>query len=179
LHAAKARQALTEEWGGEAQYRANIEAIRDFLDDGERISPELAGMIQRARLENGMRLINTPEFARMLANLSRSTGEGRIDDAEEFNELNNLLQSNVDEFKHGRWKGTDQSPGDRMLSLERRYSGQARADVSVGEPMGNEEAQLDALMRTDIEQYRYRNWRNSGVTPSDRALQLARRRAGG
>jgi hypothetical protein len=60
-HAAEAKQALAELWGGEGQVRANLDVIIEFMNDGDRIAPELADMIMTARLPTGQRLINNPD----------------------------------------------------------------------------------------------------------------------
>lgn len=56
---------------------------------------------------------------------------------------------------------------------------EAQQSVAVQHAAAQDElARLDALLRTDIDTYRYKLWENTGVTASDRALQLRRQMAG-
>ena len=59
-HADGAREVMAEALGGKAQLAPAIEDIDGYLRDGQRISPELAEGIMRARLPGGQRLLNHP-----------------------------------------------------------------------------------------------------------------------
>jgi hypothetical protein len=49
--------------------------------------------------------------------------------------------------------------------------------AQISPESANEEAALETLMRTDIDQFQNGLWRDTGISPSERLLQLSRRRA--
>jgi hypothetical protein len=180
--AAETKAALAEMLGGKAQLGVALEEIGAFLGDPERISPQLADALVSARMPNGGRLINDPGFALLLLGFAKASGEDRIDDAVAYQELQEAMNHDIDAFKHEEYKGSGKTGSELMLALERRYSGHGRSpsdDASIGAPASSEEAALDALLNSNIDEYRWGNWRNSGKSASERALELARRRAGG
>jgi hypothetical protein len=180
-HADGAREVMAEALGGKAQLAPAIEDIDGYLRDGQRISPELAEGIMRARLPGGQRLLNHPEFSLLLLSLARSTSEARVGDAEEYAALNDMLQTDLDQYRHGCWRGSDQTPADRLMQLERRYSGLTQANTtSAREPMSSLEQRLEEHLNSDI--VSFQNDRiygpNKSMTGSEMMLALARQREG-
>jgi len=84
--ATESKAALSEALGGDAQLGVALDEIGTFLDDPERISPELADGLAQARLPDGRRLMNDPGFALLLLGFAKATGEERVDDAVEVAE---------------------------------------------------------------------------------------------
>jgi hypothetical protein len=90
----------------------NIEANLRALPFG------VGELLVAARLSDGSRLINDRNMVRWLLT-RKGSEENLVDVTSEYDELIQLLKSNITEFQGGRWKGTNQTPSDRMLEIER------------------------------------------------------------
>jgi hypothetical protein len=115
LEAKAAKAELREEWGHD--YEKNINAIEANLKNQGLFPDGFGEEIVAARRADGTRLINHPTVPRFLAGLEVSGDDA---DASEYEELTRLMNTDISEFMGGRWKGSNQTPSDRMLEIERQ-----------------------------------------------------------
>jgi hypothetical protein len=152
-HAEEGRSALIEHWGGEEAYQANRKSILAFLGDQTRVSPRLAEMIETARMPDTRRLVNDPEFLDMLLDRSRSSTQGKVDDALVRQRLLNKMNTDIDGFRNDPWDGGTETGSERMLALERRA-------MEITQPVRAQsarEVEINRIMVTDIDRYRREN----------------------
>jgi hypothetical protein len=171
-HADQGVQALREVWGDD--FADRLGRIKALLQDTDRISEYLADGLATARLPDGRRLANVPEFFGMLLLYDGATRNENLVDHEELARLDAAMKANPEAFQREEWRagmtGSEWAYRIRKAQTDRTSRGPNTS-------MSAEEMELDQLMRNDIGEYMNGRWRGSKQTPSERALELARARS--
>jgi hypothetical protein len=185
----KAEAELAQMWGGEAAVKANVAEIRSFLNDPQRINPDLAKAIRTARAPSGVKLVNIPQYADLMLRLAkgqpnaphqpsqatRSKGDAV---SEEIVRLENLMAEDIGAYHNKRWETAGVTASERYHDLMRQQAKTTEAPaVVLGPEVASEEAELESLLNADVQAYQSRPWRDTGVTASQRAYDLAKLRA--
>ena len=162
-HAKSARAALAEEWGDQHDGRmaaAKATFTRAFPDK------TLREQLKQARLPDGRKVANIPEFIRLLAdcgNARAPTVDGRLA------EVRKILRDDPDRYRR-------ENLGDELLQLlERAESGRSSSAASPAHIDADEQriAELKRWMRNDRDEY----FRNGGSTEYERLLAKREKRS--
>ncbi len=162
---------LTEKWRG--SYEPRMEVARE----GARLLPQpLRAMLRVARTPDGRRIAHTSEFAEAMLAIGRlRTGKGasvQTSDEERLAEIASVRTANIDDYYA---KGLDKE----ALEVGRRIAAKGQpAPVALSPADAQEERELVQLLSEDVDSYRYRQWRGSGKTGSERLLEIRRKREG-
>ena len=171
-NAKSALAELDEAWGN--QRANNIARIDSYLKDAARISHSLGQGLIAARLPDGSRLINNPEFAEMLLLLDGATrGEQRAN-GNVLDQLDADLAADAESFRRDEYGNTGLTKSEMAYRIRKAEAD--RTDRRMDRGADAEELELTKLMNSDINEFQQGNWRGMGVTPSQRALDLARAR---
>jgi hypothetical protein len=176
--------ALVKEWGSKEALAANVATIKAYLDNPKNVSPDLAKGIRAARMPSGLKLANDPQFVKLLLSVAKGqpvaaqpTQPRRDAVSEEIARLENLMADDIGAYNNKRWETTGVTASERYLDLMRQQAKSTEAPVvAVGPEVAAEEAELEALMQSDIGAYQNQLWKNTGKTASDRAYELAKLR---
>ena len=108
------KERLRREWG--SSYEANVSTINAALSD---MPGDFGRLLKDARLPNGNRLLNHPDFARAMMAMSRQRGNPMPDLQAEENELVALMKEDIDRFNHKMWRATGKTADARLLEIRR------------------------------------------------------------
>lgn len=164
------RATLQEQWGDSYTNRM------EFAREGAHVLPvALRKALRGARTADGRAVEHLPEFAIALYEIGKlRTRKGPNvppSDDQRLAEIQNVMRTDIDAY---RAKGLDQ---EHMALMRRREAPQARPGTLTPAEAA-EEREITQLMHDDIGAYRHKMWRGSGRTASERAMELARKRAG-
>lgn len=164
---------LQQAWGH--QFGERIDRVNWLLRDEDRISSYLGQGLLGARMPDGRRLVNVPEFIEMLLLVEGATRNERMANSGELDELNAALEQDVEAFQRKEWKHTGLTGSEMMHRINKIE--RERTDNRDGALPSAEELELTNLMNSDIGEFMNGNWRRMNITPSQRMLDLARARS--
>jgi hypothetical protein len=163
------RDTLTQKWAGAYDQRMAI------AKEGAKLFPDsVRAMLKVARTPDGRKVSDTPEFAEALLALGRLSQKGKpmpTSDDDRLAKIQNVMRTDISAY---RAKGLDK---EYLALMQKKEVAQTRPGALTAAEEA-EERELTQLMHTDIGTYRHQMWRGTGRTAADRALQLARKRAG-
>lgn len=169
-----ARTTLQEAWGDE--YKSELGRVNKLLKDKDFIEPALSKALDAATLPDGSRLLANADFIALLADVARIAYQTPADAvASRIKDIEHVMRTDLDSYR-------DQGMDRELLSLMRRKNGEAPPpkpappahEMQSAEEDAAELQALDKLMRTNIDSF-HEPWKNTGMTGSQRMLQLARK----
>jgi hypothetical protein len=182
--AKETQQELARGHGGVDNAAQLLAEVVGFLDEQH---PSVGKSLREARLPDGTRLSNKIWFFELLHAGVRALSEDHntsprvIAQAERYADLLGKLKSDVGAFQNDRDPVSGKTGSDEMLEIDYERDGRAAATARSAPPPeieDDEEAELEKLMNNDWDTYRNGKWRKTGMSPQDRAMQIARVSAG-